>query len=342
MKRRRPSIRLLLDTNVWRYIADEGAGQEIARVAERAAVKVCIAPAVVYEALRTSDPSLRAVLVGLMTYGAWHRLMPEAYDEAAELLGEIERLRPAWLKVPRDEKAFVWRKQVEADWSDRVGGFWDRARNDTNAEAQRLQTMEEDEMSAARAEAQRRRAEATDSAWSAPPESLLKMRAKLEPAPPGWDGTLIEPWRVDGSTSARRSLSAARQGDHPYADWLSPDLDISSAIADEESWNRFWFHDVQAERMPRCWIRWATEFLQRFRKFTDGAPVDCQLATYLIDVDAFATADKALVDILCRCSPEAPCLLAIPFRLSAGSACVTELLSLMRALRSHVSARADA
>ena len=105
MKQKRSSIGLLLDTNVWRYIADDRAGREVARVAERAAVRVCIAPAVVYEALRCGDPCLRAALVRLMTDAAWSRLMPEAFDEANELQDEIRRLRPGWLLSPRDEKA---------------------------------------------------------------------------------------------------------------------------------------------------------------------------------------------------------------------------------------------
>ncbi len=333
MKQKRSSIGLLLDTNVWRYIADERAGREVARVAERAAVRVCIAPAVVYEALRCGEPCLRAALVRLMTDGAWHRLMPEAYDEAAELLWEVKRLRPSWLRVPRDEQAAARRRQVEADWSGWTAGFWDRARNDTDAEADRLEAMDGGVLSKVRGDAQRRRSEAKEAPTFAPRERLRDEKVELKPAPPGWEGTPIEPWRVDGAATARSSFSAAIQGEHPYEDWLSPDVDLSAAIADKESWNRFWFHEVQAERMPRCWLRWATEFLQRFRRVTDGTPVDSQLATYLIDVDAFATADKALADIMDRCSLDSPARLARPFRLSGGRACVAELLSLTKSLR---------
>jgi hypothetical protein len=204
-----------------------------------------------------------------------------------------------------------------------------------------IRLMEGDTIPVARDEALRRRSEAKDAGWLAPPDSLCEVKVDLIPAPPGWDGTRIDPWRADGATSGRFSLSAAIRGDHPYSEWLSPDVDLSAAIGDEKSWNRFWFHDVQAERMPRCWLRWAAEFLQRFRKVTDGAPCDCQLSTYLIDVDAFASADKALIDIVGRCSKESPGPLANPFRLEGGSACVAGLLRLTKDLRRHVSASAQ-
>ena len=72
------------------------------RTADKSAVRnwshrVQIAPAVVYEALRLRDVPLRNRLVALMTNRRFERLMPEAYNEAMEILAEIRRLRPDWL-----------------------------------------------------------------------------------------------------------------------------------------------------------------------------------------------------------------------------------------------------
>jgi hypothetical protein len=83
MKRRfRAPHSVLLDSNVWRYVADDDAGRELQRVAHAANVTIQIVPSVVYEALRTEDSVLRQKLIALMTDSHWLRLMPEAYHES--------------------------------------------------------------------------------------------------------------------------------------------------------------------------------------------------------------------------------------------------------------------
>lgn len=65
-----------------------------------------VAPAVLYEILRLKDVSLRATLVRLITNSRFHRLMPEAYSESMEILREIERVRPDWLRDVPDLQFF--------------------------------------------------------------------------------------------------------------------------------------------------------------------------------------------------------------------------------------------
>jgi predicted nucleic acid-binding protein len=90
-RRRRPKPRVLIDTNVWRYIADAAALDEVRQSAFENKVQVQVAPSTLYEALRTRDPALRARLSMVMTHQAWARLMPEVRDEAYEFLSEVRR-----------------------------------------------------------------------------------------------------------------------------------------------------------------------------------------------------------------------------------------------------------
>ena len=115
--------KVLLDSNIWRYVLDAGAQGALLRAANTSSVTVQVAPAVVYEALRLLDVPLRDRLITLMTNHRFERLMPEAYSESMEILGEIRRLRPEWLRPLPDEPFFT---RSRNDWSRKMGGFWVR------------------------------------------------------------------------------------------------------------------------------------------------------------------------------------------------------------------------
>jgi hypothetical protein len=105
--------RALLDSNVWRYVIDNKAQGALIRAARHGSYDVQIAPGVLYETLRLNDVPLRASLVHLMTNPCFHRLKPEAYSESIEILREIVRLRPDWLREVPDLRFF---NRYTKDW----------------------------------------------------------------------------------------------------------------------------------------------------------------------------------------------------------------------------------
>ncbi len=88
-------------------------------------------------------------------------------------------------------------------------------------------------------------------------------------------------------------------------DWLGSELEIEFMLSQSASLVRFWLHEVELRRMPRHWLRWAFEFLQRLHRVTAGTPADGQLGTYLVDADLMLSADKVLVSIANRCRRDA-------------------------------------
>jgi hypothetical protein len=124
--------RALLDSNIWRYVTDNNAEGSLLRLARDGSYNVQIAPSVLYEALRLKDASLRATLVRLMTNSRFHRLLPEAYSESMEVLREIERARPEWLRDAPDLRFF---NRLKKDWTRRTGGFWVRCERSPQSEA---------------------------------------------------------------------------------------------------------------------------------------------------------------------------------------------------------------
>jgi len=179
----------LLDTNVWRYLVDaEQVDRLMAAVKQRRA-RVVVAPAVVYELLRTRDAVLRRRLIRAVTLGTWDRLMTEAFEESQAIVAVIRRRRPGWLKPEPDLAAFY---RLRADWKGNFG-FWRRARRSPSLEGRFIRELEGDVFSRASAEARQSRADFEAFQFHA--MKLTGWSARPRYPMPGWNGTDVEPWR---------------------------------------------------------------------------------------------------------------------------------------------------
>jgi len=319
--------RVLLDTNVWRYVIDKGSQGALLRVAREGPYRVQIAPAVVYETLRLKDAQLRANLVRLMSNWRFHRMMPEAYSDSMEILQEIKRLRPQWLREVPEMQFF---NRLKKDWARRTGGFWVRCARSPATEANYLGAVESEMIEGAKTQTLVARQEISASEWKRNPPMDKTVAAFHRPVP-GWNGKPLEAWRWDSLTSMTFGL--ARQG-NPYRDWIAPFVELDDGLLlgsqfGSAAWVEFWLHLTDKQAMPRQWMRWAHSFAQRFRKVTPGSPGDTQLFTYFIDTDVVITADKALLDILEECRPYSPCRLPEGRLIPAGATGVVKLLAML-------------
>jgi hypothetical protein len=316
--------RTLLDTNIWRYVIDDNAQGDLLRLARDSSYEMQIAPAVLYETLRLKDASRRAILVRLMTNPRFHRLMPEAYSESMEILREIKRVRPDWLRDKPDLRFF---NRLKKDWSRRMGGFWVRCERSPQSEARFISQIEDDMMEGAKTQAKFARKEMIDGGWKSNPP-MDKTLAGFNFAVPGWRGDMVEAWRVDSLVGLTYGL--ARQG-HAYRDWIAPFVELDDHLLRSAAWGEFWLYLAQKSELPRQWLRWAHAFAQRFRSVTPGSAGDTQLSTYFVETDVVITADKALIEILEECRPYAPCPLPEGKLLPAGAPGVANLLQMLEA-----------
>jgi hypothetical protein len=296
-------VRILLDTNVWRRFVDEDAIAPLRSIVRERRARVLVAPAVVYEMLRTGDAQLRRRLVRAVTLGSWERLMTEAYEEAREVVEVIRRRRPEWLRSEPDLASFY---RLQADWKGNYG-FWRRARRDPGSEAKLVLALERDLFLHARAESRELRA-----SFAHVPFEHVKLTGwttrPLYGGIPGWEGGPVDAWRIDACHKLWRDV-AARQ-EQGYVDWIEPFVDLSSIGRDRRSWDRLWLYEATAEEVPRAWIRWAVRLLQATRKVSRGTPGDNQISTHLVEADAFLTSDKAFRDIVAKLQDEAPARVA--------------------------------
>lgn len=128
-------------------------------------------------------------------------LMPEAYSESQELLKEIKRLRPQWLKTKGNRGAL---QRLRHDWGRTKAGFWARVRQNPDREAEFIALGNYD-LDVARKHAYAQRQLFIESNWgtNAP---LTDVACALLNRPLGYDGGKIRAWRVNGWTSTTNRL----------------------------------------------------------------------------------------------------------------------------------------
>jgi hypothetical protein len=284
------SNRILFDTNIWNYLADHSSVPTLKRAMHVGATIILVAPSTLYEALRVQNTETRSRRAAMITDQAWTRLMPEAYSESQELLGEIRRLRPQWLKRKGNRAAL---QRLRHDWGRTKAGFWQRVRSNPDQEAKYIAQLSNHDLEIMRTHAYAQRKQMITSDWDAT-TPLNDVVAMLKEGREGYDGNKIQAWRMSGWSSTTHALKSAG---HPYPEWLVADVDFDTLIHDKASWLRFWFYEVEASRMPRFWLRWAFEYYQLFYRVSDGTPGDAQLATYLLDADVVISADKNFLRI---------------------------------------------
>ncbi len=321
-------MRVLIDTNLWRYLAEAGAGADLLRASVKGKNDIVVVPAVVYETLATGDPEVRSKILGLLSMRNWARTMPEAFLEAEELLGEIRRLHPEWLAKSPDLREY--RFQL-ADWKrDRPGGrtprdrgFWGRLRADAEfmREASRFPMLEK-----ARTESKAAREKIAKQGNPALPSLDDAYYAPTAPGSTGAAGPVAEAWRWAGYFAWEVYLHTPGG---PHETWFLPFLDSRPWECDKSAWVSFWLEDVTRERLPRTWLRWACEFLQQGQKWSPGTPGDAQVAGHLLDADVFLSADQRLVNAFAKINAAPWLVTAKAIRTSAGAAGVKEVLELL-------------
>lgn len=310
-------MKLLLDTNVWSYIADAQALPTLLG-ARRRNMKFLVAPASVAEARRLSDVKLRRRLLAVMTHPAWQRLMAETYLESEEIKHALQAARPDWA-IDGDQKDF---KRFRHHFLRSKGGFWDAARDDATLPVTDESLRENSENALARQEVRDIRDRFKNGAQTGATHHLQKIIVNVEPLL--FETRSIEYWRLESAYLLRNELRVYAS---PHRECLDCFLNVEAMLADTDGFYHVWFNEVRPEQLKRQWLRSSMNYLQRWHKPTDGSPADSQLASHLIDADYFVTADKNFARCIDKIHAEAPFATAKPLKISAGAAGIEELVA---------------
>jgi hypothetical protein len=249
--------------------------------------------------------------------------LPETYLESQELIAEIRNLRPQWL-LPKPNLREI--RRLRYDWLRQKGGFWSRAQ--TDQEIAHIKELEDAELEEARRESREIRRRIADSAPRAGEHTRLADVFTLPlDGTPGWKGEPVEYWRMPALINMFACLSKYA---NPVREWVDAEVDVPRMLSDHALFNSFWLYEARAEAVPRLWLRAAFEFMQSWRKVTDGTPTDSRFAAHLVDADIVMSADKNFVHFAERCHKEAPFATAATRQLSGGAVGVEELVGFLK------------
>jgi hypothetical protein len=311
-------MQILLDTNVWRYLVDSGQHDCLYQFAHRSCVQIAVAPTILLETLRLGDSALRKKIVEVQTRACWKRLMPDAYLECEDITREMLRCRPQWALPEKDTARF---RKLRYDWIRGKGGFWSKARTETDAIAAQYASRDFRVLETAREQAR-----VTRDAVLRRGQVILGSKLLAE-IPGSWttlkgEEVKTDFWRVYASAVWETVLTE----NSAFRQWLSCEIEVNLLLTYYASeYSDFWAYEVQANSVPRAWIRAAMYALQSERKTTDGTPTDAAIAVHLRDVDLIISADKNFVSMVNRCQDEAPFDMGRAFLIQAGKDGVDQL-----------------
>jgi hypothetical protein len=316
-------MRVLFDTNVWRYMVDAGFESRLFQVTRRSNLSISIAPAIIIETLRMSDVSRRRKIIELQTRDCWNRLMPDAFLQCEDVKREMIRIHPEWALKTKNINLF---RKLRYDWIRTKGGFWEKVRNNPEKIAEQYKRQDSAALTQVREQSREVRKSVFEKNLSMVNTSSLRDWRGSWRNPITGEEVVADAWRVYAELIWRNMLST----ETAFKQWLGCDLDIKFLLSFYSSeYMRFWQSEASVEAVPREWIRASVYGLQSERKVTDGNPTDSAIATHAVDVDLIVSADKNFIAMLNRLQDEAPFKTAHGLLVQAGTSGAEEILNIL-------------
>lgn len=315
-------MRVLLDTNVWRYLVDAGLENNLFQVFRRSQLSITIAPAIIVETLRMSDITTRRKIIELQTRDSWTRLMSDAFLQCEDVKREMIRTHPEWELQSKNINLF---RKLRYDWIRTKGGFWEKVRNNPDKIAEQYKRQDSSALTEVREYSREDRKSVLEKNRPMVNTSSLRDWKGSWRNPMSGEEVIADAWRVYAELIWRNMLSS----ETAFQQWLGCDLDIKFLMSYGYSeYMRFWRSEASAEAVPREWIRASVHGMQSERKVTDGNPTDSAIATHAVDVDLIVSADKNFITMLNRIHNEAPFHTAKGYLIRSGKEGMEDLFNL--------------
>lgn len=281
---------IYFDTNIYDYIAETAEEHALRSFLTGCGITVLVSSTNVLEIQATSDPTYRAKqFAALAIVGDEFEPEPQSFLHAKELLDEVARCRPQWLRTRPDRTLY---KQA-LDFLRHHADTWQTVR------AFRSISDASFSMYIADAEPgiQRNISYQTELGKVVKNNAASKVQIgvslpldrqdlphKLAPLAPETY------WRLNCMTVWRNAVVDRIRASRDYADWVLPFLRPDAFL--DESYRKFWMEDVKAGNLPRNKIMSLVSYYQLSYKVTRGNSMDELHASVLPDVDIFVTADR--------------------------------------------------
>jgi hypothetical protein len=280
-------MRIYLDNNVYSFIQEAREAREARQLFRAIPAEVLASDTVVLEAAPIKDREERLTRMAVLRAVSRDRIDPPfTYRQSQEVLREIRRCHPEWLRSDPalssiDKILDVHRRR------------WKKLRNDVlfdpaDGFPQYLQAVGSSHTDYANAQKQLRelRSQSENLSFQA---SDPEFQAFLEPL-----SQADRFWRLAAAAQWAAALDGAPEaGD--FRDFLGPYL---IRLPSSGAWKRFWYVEAAAEDLPLIRLHYAVAFHQPSRPVTRGNLLDAHHAVYLPDCDLFLTCDQDFFAVL--------------------------------------------
>lgn len=294
-------MRLYFDTNVYHFICQVGERDEVRDFLREAGHAVGASDTILHEMYANPDGhQRRAEIKTLTAVASTYCKKPQSWHHAREVRLEIARLRPHWLRsVPLGsrEKRFL-RGHAELWQAARDGG-----KRPADIDYGTFRPVFESGRDKSRRYQKAMRSDRLDGQGK-----HVVAKGNRERKQATTEADLSDPhvfWRQECLAVWYNAVAYGEPATRDYADWLKPHL--RDGAFDDESYQDFWIGEVEAERVPKNRLTSLVSFYQMAHKITSGNSQDQNHASYVLDVDAFLTADRAfhavLVDVVAKHFP---------------------------------------
>jgi hypothetical protein len=269
-------LKLYFDSNVYDFIDDTNEVGAIRAWLKKQGHDLCVSDeANLGEMARISDLNRRAHLLGVMTSIGHLCAPPTDMISSKELLGEIARLHPGWLRIYPSLQSE--RKYIET----RRRQMWEPLKEDPSrfsAPAQGQQRTLEKVLGENRDAMRKRRDERPQKAAMYGDLNLVtREQMRMD-----WELFLFGP----ANPSAE-------------VDWLRPCLDLNAVAADQAShWRHFWDVEVDVARMPMNYF--SAVFVHSLIGANIGDSIDRIHACHLLTSERVVTCDEAFLKVMER------------------------------------------
>ncbi len=282
----RQAISVYFDTNVYRFAREKDEVEAIRLILKNFDAQLVVSSGNIFETLAISQSkSRREEAQAIVSLEPRYEDKPESWRHAQELLFEIRRRRPNWVR------SVSFRRSIKSFLQGHL---------------QLWEMFKRGDFPSAEAYAQYRRDFEQGVERSSELDKFLRIRMRAGDTfsfgKSSSDATVIELhdpevfWRFESLMAWHSAVVLRSAASRDYADWIDPYL--KNGAFEDASYESFWLHDASGANLPLNRLTSLITFHQLKRKITHGNAVDQIHGSNWLLQDVFFTADRAFYDVL--------------------------------------------
>jgi hypothetical protein len=272
-------VKTYFDSNVYGFVDRCSELSEVASFLRQRHTQLLGSGENLMELARTPDPGRRRTLLRTLTGLVTHRLPPLGFIHAKELVTEVRRCHPEWLRAKPDQGALN-------QWLNADRELWRRAKREHD-----LPQVDEynDLVRAAAGELKRQQREARESLGS-----QVKHRVFTE-----LQADFV--WRFEAHGIWSHALFGRVPAMRDYYDYFTSYVDLTRI--EPLAWQRFWQDEIRSNSVPGIKLSNLAAQFQQAARATTGNAGDINHVTFMSYSHAFLTADRGLFEVLLQLVP---------------------------------------